>query len=250
MELTATRTLSEDQTEAFDVEYVNDDLWRILEPQLKTRLSGPSRFLDVGGGNGMLVDRILNAFPESEGVNLEPANNLVLANAAHPRKTVVPAMLQDLNVDEAGKFDVITINWVIHHLIVDNYGGTLDCQADALRQLGRLLKPGGAILAFENIYDGAVIDEAPSRLIFELTASKLLARVTAKMGANTAGVGVCFHSETGWRKVFRAAGLDVTGFSPCYSFGSLSPIKKAILHLKDSRVGLFTATQPRHPADA
>ncbi len=59
------------------------------------------------------------------------------------------------------------------------------------------------------MYDGAVFDALPSHLIYELTASKALAGITWRMGANTAGVGVCFRSKRGWEKVIDQAGLTV-----------------------------------------
>ena len=240
MDLAATRKLSNTQTEAFDVEYVNDGLWQVLEPFLAEKLDGPGRFLDVGGGNGMLVDRILNAFPKSEGVNLEPAPNLVLANKLNLRKEVIALPLQELD-ENIGQFDVITINWVLHHLVAGRYAETRTCQIDALRNLKRLMKPGAYLLAFENIYEGQIIDEGPSRIIHGLTASKILASLTARLGANTAGVGVCFHSKKGWQKIFRDSGLDVFSIVPCYRFGALSRLKKTALHLDESLVGFFAA---------
>ena len=66
----ATRVLSEAQTEAFDFEIVDDELWSVLKPALAQQLAGPStRILDVGGGNGLFVDRVLEAFSSTSPFN-------------------------------------------------------------------------------------------------------------------------------------------------------------------------------------
>ncbi len=72
MEMAATKKLSELQTAEFDVEYVTDELWETLLRALAPYLGRPSRFLDVGGGNGLFVDRVTNAFPQSCGTMWSP----------------------------------------------------------------------------------------------------------------------------------------------------------------------------------
>lgn len=239
------RTLSEDQTRSFDVEYVDDDLWRLLSARLEGRLDRPdSTALDVGGGNGVFVDRILETFPEARVTNIEPASNLAARNRSHPRKRVVGDTFQNAVLDIAEKFDVIFFNWVLHHFVVSGYRNTRDCQVDALRHAQVMLRDNGVVAIFENLYSGNTIDNLPSRIIYELTRSRALKGVTSRLGANTAGVGVCFHSQAGWRQLLDEAGFEIESVTPCYSYGALSPLKRGLLHLRDSRVALIIA-RPR-----
>ena len=242
MNMAATRTLSAEQTETFNVEYVNDDLWVHMEPALARYLSKPSNFLDVGGGNGMYVDRITEAFPQAVGTNVEPAANLVDSNRPHPRKRLINAPYQGIDFEaEAGRYDVVCFNWVLHHFVSDSYAQTVACQTDALASAAKLLKPGGALLILENLYNGIQIDNLPSRLIYGLTASRALRAVTNQLGANTAGTGVCFHSGAAWERILGNAGFDRIERQTCYRYGELSPLKRAALHMRQSEVALIVA---------
>ena len=80
-----------------------------------------------------------------------------------------------------------------------------------LEQARALLRPGGRIVVYEQVYEGFVVE--PGRLIFALTTVKqpISAKVMNKLGANTAGVGVRFRSKSGWRKLFSRHGLAVLG---------------------------------------
>lgn len=238
--VSATRVLSEEQTSAFDFEAIDEELWSVLEPSLTRRLAGPStHIMDVGGGNGMFIDRVLDAYPTTEATIIEPSPNLVEANSSNPRKTILVSTLQELDWQQVKPVDVVCFNWVLHHFVVDSYRATTRTQRDALVLARKMLKPGGRLIVFERLYNGSTIHDLPGRLIYELTAQRLLAPLTALLGANTAGVGVCFHSEQGWRDLFEKAGLLVDRFTPCYAINALSPWKQALLGLKESRVGIF-----------
>ena len=65
------------QTQTFDVEYVDDNLWETLKPRLEECVTSASpSILDIGGGNGVFVDRIIEYFDNVEAVLIEPATNL------------------------------------------------------------------------------------------------------------------------------------------------------------------------------
>ena len=52
------------------------------------------------------------------------------------------------------------------------------------------------------MYQGWVVENVPGRLIYHLTSAKLTASLARRMGANTAGVGVCFLSKHQWLMTF------------------------------------------------
>lgn len=238
----AVRLLESPQTAQFDLEYVNDALWHTLEPVLAPLLSKPgSRCLDVGGGNGAFVDRLLKLFPTLHATVVEPAPNLLTKNHPHARKQLIQGTFQTAELNAAGAYDCIFFNWVLHHFVSDGYAGSLALQQQALAQCRHMLTPHGRVCMLENFYDGYV-DDLPSRLIFSATASHMAKPIARLLGANTAGVGVCFHSEHAWIAMLEQAGFALQARQHCYDFGQLSPLKRLALGLKHSRVGLLVAT--------
>ncbi|MGZ5686048.1 MAG: hypothetical protein ACXWG9_18120, partial [Usitatibacter sp.] len=59
----AFRKLDASQEATFDQEYVDDALWERTRPAIVPRLPASPRILDVGGGNGQFMDRMLASFP-------------------------------------------------------------------------------------------------------------------------------------------------------------------------------------------
>jgi len=136
------------------------------------------------------------------------------------------------------KFDLILFNWILHHLVVGSYAKTTALQRNVVAKARRLLNPGGVVSVLENLYEGSVVDGVPSRLIFELTSSKLLKPLIRRLGANTAGCGVCFRSRRAWREDAAQCGLAVK------TFMELTPkpvgmVKELLLHVGFVGHGFF-----------
>ena len=117
-------TLSEAQNAAFDSEYHS-----VIEIKTKVAVlrdllpGGPRSLLDLGGGNGAFLDEMLTAFPAARGTNLDISEHLLGKNKPHPRKRLVHGSIGDLTaLFPREKFDVMTINWVLHHLVGPTYG--------------------------------------------------------------------------------------------------------------------------------
>ena len=237
------RKLSDEQVQDFDIEYVTDDLGKVLAPWLDPFLSGESHFLDVGGGNGVFTDRVLQAYPSSIGINLEPSSHLANKNKRQLRKEVFNMPFENVAFKKTETFNVIFFNWVLHHFVASTYRQTVAAQIAALRAAADLLRPGGAVFIFENFYDGRIFDDLPSRIVYELTGSRTLRPITARLKANTAGVGVCFHSKSGWRRLLATAGLHVCHLEHGYHYGDFSLLKRILLHLKGVRIGLLIAAR-------
>lgn len=234
----AIKQLRDDQLQAFDTEYVTDALWKILARHIDaTWPDGGFRFLDIGGGNGCFADRLLAAYPQATGTVLDNSQLLLGKNTPNPRKTLLlesAARLQALD----GKYDLICFNWVLHHLVDDDYAGSVRNITDILHNAARLLADNGRISIFENIYRGMLLDNAPSHIIFGLTSAKPIARLIRRMGANTAGTGVCFQSRTSWERILRNAGVAAAD----YAEDSLWPIPwswRTFLHVGNIRCGNF-----------
>jgi SAM-dependent methyltransferase len=229
--------LSERQVEAFDAELMNPQAWATLTECLARDFKGDFRFLDLGAGNGAFADGILMRFPRSDGTLLELSEEMVRKNRPGPRKTVVHGNALDLDRLGLGKFDVIFCNWLLHHLISPTgYSGTLDNIRSTLQACARSLTERGRISVYENDYNGFV-DSAPSRIIYALTRSKRFAALIERMGANTAGTGVCFLSHRRWLSMMGEmyVVLDYTPQDPW----PLRLSKRIPLLLKDIRYGHY-----------
>lgn len=237
------RLLEKEQTATFDVEYVNDDLFGCARSAINTLMPDEKlRLLDVGGGNGRYADKLLNAFKQLSVTVLEPDSHLAAKNSDNERKSVVNATYQSFVEQCDERYDIVCFNWVLHHFVGDDYATTRQLQLAGLHAARRLLNPGGLILIFENFYDGYALDDAPGRLIYELTSSRRMKNITAKLGANTAGVGVAFHSEFSWLQLLQQAEFDIIKSQHCYDFGNLSTLKKMALGIGRQHVGFVVAT--------
>ena len=231
--------LSDEQLATFDTEYVNEARWTIVNTMIQQSFpSGEFTFLDVGGGNGRFTDRILNAYPNAEGSVLDNSALLLERNRSHSRKTLIHASVEDL-ANHSQHYDIVFINWVLHHLVSQSYAQSRSNIVSTLNIVASLLSERGKISIFENMYDGLIIDSLPSYLIFHLTNSKAIAPLIRKLGANTAGIGVCFLPQKQWTSVFRQSCLHLLNYTDDPSDWHVPLQHRLFLHLGYIRVGHF-----------
>lgn len=210
------RPLEDSQLQAFaDYDYVSDELFDGIAREINTDFpDGRFSFLDVGGGCGYFADHLLARFPQAQGTVLDNSNLLLSQNAWNERKLTVLASATELAGRFAGSsFDLVFFNLALHHFVASSYTKTRRMQRNALKQALAVLKPGGRVVVTENLYDGAPVDNLAGFLIYTLTSSKILAPVIKRLGANTAGCGVCFLSARAWRNEFRRLRLQERAFS-------------------------------------
>lgn len=227
------RQLSDPQLAAFDHDYVTDDGFASIQAHLD-REFGSRTFdvLDVGGGAGFFVDRLLKRYPGMSATVLDNSALLLDQNSQHPRKRTLMGSGTDLlTAVGSQRFEVVFFNFALHHFVVRGYADTRELQRAALRQASRILSGSGRICVSEIAYEGAVYHNLPSRIAFEITASRRLAKLTKKLGANTAGCGICFLSANAWRKEFERAGLTVAAedWEPMRRFTFLSRLRLAAI---------------------
>lgn len=209
----ALRQLENDQVKAFDVEYVDEDRWAVVKKQIDADFpDGEFSFLDIGGGNGQFADRVLSRYPKARGAVLDNSELLLSKNTPHPAKTVILKSAGELS-QLSGEYDMVCCNWVLHHLVDSTYSSSRQQQFTALTQMKRLLSKRGRISIFENNYTGWITDNFPGRIIYSLTSSKPIAQLAKRLGANTAGVGVCFLSKDAWTETLGRAGLSIHAYA-------------------------------------
>jgi SAM-dependent methyltransferase len=208
------KQLEDSQLISFDKEFVNDRRWDMVREQIDKDLpDGDFRFLDIGGGNGRFADRLLAAYPNATGTVLDNAEVLLEKNQPNERKTLVYGSVENLDRLDT-KYDLVHLNWLLHHLVGDSYRQTRTNILRAAGAAARLLSPRGRLSIFECLYNGFLFDNLPSHLIFHLTSSRTLADIMRRCGANTAGVGVCFLSRKEWFATMKQAGLEIRSFVP------------------------------------
>ena len=234
------RKLSDEQVEAFDREYVDAArLARVFDCIDSDFPDGRFRFLDVGGGNGRFADQLLARYPLAHGTVVDNSEVLLNRNGRNPRKSLRVGSAADIGVTDE-KFDLISVHWLLHHLVGESYAESRAHQRETLQTIGRMLTSRGRISMFENDYVGWLPDPYPTYVIYAMTASRMLSPVSRALGANTAGVGVCFNSSMGWNRMLQQAGLLLVSREEPDAWQRKLPwIVKLALGLRDIRVGHY-----------
>ena len=235
--------LDEDQNAAFDVEYHTPLEYKEKLARYKQLFPGQDtiRVLDAGGGNGTFSDWVLRNMPNAEVTLLDISDYLLERNVEDDRKTLVKGNVMKADEILAGqKFDIISVNWLLHHLVADNYKDTLKNQEEMITRFGNILSDRGVISIGENMYNSMIGSDTPSRLVFELTACRNPLIIKAiKSRANTAGVGVCFHSEKGWEDMFKRCGFEDKCERDYGYYWTTSIARRLAMNIKDIRHGHF-----------
>jgi len=237
------RLLNPQQVAKFDVEYIDKALFRLICSIIDQNISNPNQahFLDVGGGNGLYADKLLSQYLGCFVDIIEPDSNMNTKNIPNSNKVLINSVYQQFKGTK--DYDMIQFNWVLHHFIASSYSETHEIQLEGLKSAYNMLGSEGIVIIFENFYEGKDHSNAPGKLIYQLPSSKLLKPMTSQMGANTAGVGVCFNSELHWREQLIKAGFNSVFSAHCYDFGDLSPLKKWMLGIENQRVGMLVGVK-------
>jgi hypothetical protein len=209
------KKLNEAQTHSFDMEYINENRWSIIKRCIDNDFYNKKfSFLDIGGGNGIFTDKILNTYNNSTGTIVDNSEFLINKNQSNNRKKVILDSVENLdNILNNAHFDLVFINWVLHHLVAESYAETEMNVVNILTLSSQFLNADGRISIFEDIYDGIWFDNLPSHLIYHLTSLKSLAGLMNMWGANTAGVGVCFRSKANWMSIIQKSKLRMIEYT-------------------------------------
>jgi ubiquinone/menaquinone biosynthesis C-methylase UbiE len=207
----AIRKLEDSQLQAFDHDHIAGEKWGHISKWIEESFpDGRFSFLDVGGGNGSFADSILDRFPNSHGTVLDNGDVLLDRNKFHPNKILIRDSAGNIASTLADRrFDLISFNWILHHLVMEDYSSTRLLQQRVLSDCGRILTPRGRVFVMECIYEGALYPSLPGWMIYKITSSRALAPLTRVLGANTAGCGVCFLNQRQWETNFEKAGLEI-----------------------------------------
>lgn len=237
--LMPTRDLKVEQIGAYDADFVDDEMFASIATRADRDFQdGCFTFADIGGGNGEFTDRLLATFPGARGVVLDNARQLIDANAPHPRKRTLVANAAHLDsVFAAERFDIVFFNYALHHFIGDDYRASRQIQRRTIAAARRVLTPHGRVSIVENMCTGRLPGNLAGRLIYELTSNERLAPIVKRLGANTAGTGVCFNDCARWTDDLAAAGFGVPDVTLTTWKNDLSALKRNLLLIRDLRGG-------------
>lgn len=89
--------------------------------------------------------------------------------------------------------------------------GTRAMMQTCMRKLSKKLSKNGKLCILDIFYDGLLIDSWPSRVIYQCTSmkNKFLIKLFRKLGARSAGSGVCFQSEKMWHHLICQGHLTI-----------------------------------------
>lgn len=210
--------LNETQTAVFntdfhDVEELDEKFTRLCR---LNNLKGDETFtvLDLGGGNGVFADAILARFSKSTVTVIDISSMLLSQNTPSNRKEICHGSIENISEIFAGqKFDYITANWVLHHLVGDSYQSCRENCIDTLRKCRELLKPWGMLIIAEHMFEGYLGSNLPSYLTYSISSIRWrwIVYLTQRF-FNTASIGVCFQSKRAWEHIFVKAGFEVVTF--------------------------------------
>ena len=102
----------------------------------------PFTLLDLGGGNGLFADQLLARFPKGVVTIIDISSALLSKNNLSSRKELIHGAIENMGEIFAGRrFDYITMNWVLHHLVGQSYRLCKEHQVNTLIRCKALLRP-------------------------------------------------------------------------------------------------------------
>lgn len=234
------KNLRDSQIKNFDTQQISPEFWQILVGWLKNYdcYNKEWNFLDIGGGNGVFCDTLLQEFPNARCTLVDNSDYLLNRNTPNPRKKLISQSAINIESCLSDKYDVIFLNWFLHHFVSATYTKSKIMQIKILSMLHSFLSIGGRVIIAENLPYGMINDNICTRLIYSATSSQLLAPITQRLGANTAGVGICYQSERQWFETIEACGFTVEDFCAAGEWNYRNFVA-LILMIKSMRQGYF-----------
>jgi SAM-dependent methyltransferase len=168
---------------------------------------GLRKGLDVGGGVGVFAEHVTKLQKGTQIDVIEP--NTEAHKKFRKNKGIKLIKGHFPNVKFSQKYDFILFNLVLHHMLDGNNLKTRKLQQLALEEACKILKKDGVIVVQENIYDPLFGRDLSGRLIYYFTRSKIFKKIFRRLGANTAGEGVRFHSDKEWEAIMTESGLSI-----------------------------------------
>lgn len=135
----------------------------VLDWIKKKKFNKKLEICEFGGGAGQLLNEIRKSYSNVDLTNVEIIDEYKRFMVSKKIKYVVSSVLNSKFSNNS--FDIILMRDVLHHLVGKNLKETTENQKHALKELKRLIRPGGAIF-IEELTDSS---EAVCSLLYFLT---------------------------------------------------------------------------------
>jgi len=153
--------------------------------------------LEIGSGRGKFLEQLIEYFPEKEYVGLDTSKKAKEASATSGRPgtiSIVSMALSDMNPSHFERYDII---------FVHSFSQNIASPQAFLKQVYRLLKPGGSVILYEMNDEkiafrpdpgfGAFFDELPG--LREVTSRHFCLWKDLVRSANGVGFSILAHSD-------------------------------------------------------
>jgi 2-polyprenyl-3-methyl-5-hydroxy-6-metoxy-1,4-benzoquinol methylase len=186
-------------------------LFRTALSEIRVTNGAARRLLDIGAGQGVLLEEARSIGYEAEGIDVCEA----LVRRAQARGLPVACMRAE-DLDARERFDVITMTDVIEHV---------PAPRRLLASAFRALKPGGRLIVYTPNHRGAVV-----------TLGTLLHRIGARFAVREifGGNHVCFFDDRSLplaldREGFQVNAVRLFPYDPSRPGGAVSPVSLAVV---------------------
>ena len=114
-----------------------------------------------------------------------------------------------------GSFDIVFAKYVFHHFIKNTWKKTIAGIKSIIKQIKYIMKKDGYLCIADHFYNGLLGDTSASRMIYYFTRCKIpfLVKIFEKLGAKSAGTGVCYLSKKMFLRLVDYAGLEIETLS-------------------------------------
>jgi len=173
------------------------------------------KILDIGGGSGYFSSLVYKYFTELDvkcEVFVIDTMRYNTWTEFSGKITFVEDSAENLDkIFEKGTFDIIFAKYVFHHFIKGTWVESIKCMRSIIAQIKDIMEKDSYLCIVDQFYNGLLGDTSASKMIYTFTTCKIsfLSKIFKRMGAQSAGVGVCFLSKRMWFNFFELAGFYV-----------------------------------------
>jgi len=213
MEIKKINAFQEQYYEDID-KMASDWLLKRFEPTLrKFNGNGTIKVLDVGGGSGFFSMKIREYFSENNcEIYVLDTTKYKTWNEFSEKVTFIEDSAENIEKTfEDNKFDIVFAKYVFHHFVKNTWKDSIKSMEYIIGQINKVLKNNGRLCIVDQFYNGYPLDSNASKMIYMFTTCKfpLFPKIFKRLGAQSAGVGVCFLSKKMWLKLLSNNGFGI-----------------------------------------